>query len=517
MKSFVLVFLLIFFWVNHSYAQNSKAREIVNRALQKHTSGKLLREYVVKIEYDKPGKTPADLRQPNELFILLDSMMQTLPDSARKKFELEKIKSEKETFQNHVNLYANNKDWVYTNMIVPKMASIYVRPNRLKGTKDSTRFVLSNLKNAYEFRRQLKLNPVAILQVMSNDSTELNYVGTSFSEEKEYQLIQVKWADKWLDVYFDKETAVLTKSIEAQTDTDPLIGRGPEHFKNIIFYLQYRLLDGFLLPASVEEITTRSDFTVRKKLTWVSLNQAIPDSIFSPVLPDEETIKFRFGEIGNGLQVMEQSGRFQNKRSLIRVKQGAKLELFTELSNDERQTNKMLEAMDKKFPGFSLSNAFNISHLHGGTAQTAFFAKRVHLFAPKDRQELKGIYNDKFENDSIRNKMHDAGLLTTFDKEFQKDDVQALLLNRGFTWTYYYLPADKVIYFSGSAYPAVGGENATPYEKLIYDLIKDKNLNVEKLVHSGAFTDNAPLFMSFQEFEKRILGTDFSIYEPRKP
>ena len=113
--------------------------------------------------------------------------------------------------------------------------------------------------------------------------------------------------------------------------------------------------------------------------------------------------------------------------------------------------------------------------------------------------------------------MHDAGLLTTFDKEFQKDDVQALMLNRGFTWTCYYLPADKVIYFSGTAYPAVGAENAAPYEKWIYDLIKDKNLNVEKLVHSGAFTDNAPLFMSFQEFEKRILKTNFSIYEPRKP
>ena len=516
MKSFVLVLLLIFFWVNNLHAQDSKAREIVNRALQKHTSGKILRQYAVKMEYDKPGKTPADLKQPNQMLALIDSMMKTMPDSVRNKYKLEKIKSEEKAYQRYVDLYADNKHWIYTILTTPKMASIHVRPNRLKGTRDSTRFVIG-LKNAYEFRRQLKLNPAAILQLMSNDSTELNYVGTSFSEEKEYQLVQMKWADKWLDVYFDKETAVLTKLIEAQTDMDPLMGRGPQHYKNIIFYLQYRFLDGFLLPASVEEVSTRSDFTTRKQLTWVSLNEAIPDSIFSPVLSDEETIKFRFGEIGSGLQVMEQSGRFQNKRSLVRVKKSAKLELFTDLSNDERQTNKMLEAMDKKFPGLSLSDAFNVSHLHGVTAQTAFFARRVHLFAPKDRQELKGVYNGKFENDSLRNKMHDAGLLTTFDKEFQKDDVQALMLNRGFTWTCYYLPADKVIYFSGTAYPAVGAENAAPYEKWIYDHIKDKKLNVEKLVYSGAFTDNAPLFMYFQEFEKRILGTDFSIYEPRKP
>jgi hypothetical protein len=111
MKYFVLVFLLFLFSGNDLFAQSSKAREIVKMALEKHTSGKMLKRYIVKIEYEKPGKTPVDLLQPDPLMIAVDSAMQTLPDSVRKKFELGKIKIEEDAFKMFVDFYVDKKQW----------------------------------------------------------------------------------------------------------------------------------------------------------------------------------------------------------------------------------------------------------------------------------------------------------------------------------------------------------------------------------------------------------------------
>ena len=35
----------------------------------------------------------------------------------------------------------------------------------------------------------------------------------------------------------------------------------------------------------------------------------------------------------------------------------------------------------------------------------------------------------------------------------------------------------------------------------------------EKIVYFAAYMNNAPIFMPFEEFEKRVLSTDFSIYK----
>ncbi len=76
---------------------------------------------------------------------------------------------------------------------------------------------------------------------------------------------------------------------------------------------------------------------------------------------------------------------------------------------------------------------------------------------------------------------------------------------------------EKIIYLDANRYIADNsGKNAHSSEKFLYDIIKKRSLNIEKIIYSGAYLNNAPLFMTFQDFENRIKNTDFSIYNRDK-
>ena len=123
-------------------------------------------------------------------------------------------------------------------------------------------------------------------------------------------------------------------------------------------------------------------------------------------------------------------------------------------------------------------------------------------------------------DDSTWRLLNSQGRMTTFDKEFKTETVSAIILNpvleNKFSQYHvcYYLPNEKVIFCYGNPYSAESdSKNAKPRDKVLYELIKSRNLTVEKIVFSAAYVDNAPLFMPFEEFEKRVLNTDFSIYK----
>ena len=94
MKHFVLVFILVLF-SDYCAGQKNKAREIVNRALQTHTGGKVLSQYELNITYDKPGKANPGLIQPDPWLSLLDSLMLTMSDSMRGEMVKQKAEMEK--------------------------------------------------------------------------------------------------------------------------------------------------------------------------------------------------------------------------------------------------------------------------------------------------------------------------------------------------------------------------------------------------------------------------------------
>ena len=171
--------------------------------------------------------------------------------------------------------------------------------------------------------------------------------------------------------------------------------------------------------------------------------------------------------------------------------------------------------------GHTLKNIYNIKDHSWLTALTDYFSQQIRITAPKGvgiMSHENFSYNPK--EDSIRASVRTKGLFITFDKEFQNEFLTAIILNpvrehvEENILVSYYLPGEKVIYYNGNPYGASNStKNALPSEKLLYDIIKNKSLNVDKIIYSGSYLDNAPLFMSYEEFEKRVKNTDFSEYD----
>ncbi|MEO6686646.1 MAG: hypothetical protein ABIN24_11800, partial [Dyadobacter sp.] len=100
-----------------------------------------------------------------------------------------------------------------------------------------------------------------------------------------------------------------------------------------------------------------------------------------------------------------------------------------------------------------------------------------------------------------------AALILNPIRDYENDNI----------WVAYYLPNEKVVYLDANPYSADKNSiNVRPSEKLLYDIIKSRALKVEKIIFTGAYMNNAPLFMKFEDFDNRIKKMDLSAFEKWK-
>ena len=196
MRKFILCFLTFLLSGLYVKAQQSKAKEIDNLALKKHTGGKVLNQFEVSVVYDKPGITPSALLQPNPFFKLIDSMTVTMPDSQRKEMEVQMLETKKEMFQDLDELYADTKEIYYIDETAKLNASIVIRPNPAKGKPDTTQQIYS-LEKENSFSYDLNVNPVSLLRLMSADTSKLHYTGIITFENVDYKVVQVQVGAIW--------------------------------------------------------------------------------------------------------------------------------------------------------------------------------------------------------------------------------------------------------------------------------------------------------------------------------
>jgi hypothetical protein len=269
MKFFTLSFLLIFLAGHHGSAQQSKAREIVNQALQKHTSGRVLNRYDMKVRFDKPGETPSIYRQ-DPFAGALDSIMATLSDSAQTKFQKRIDEGKTKMFQKFIERNTIEQELYRVDIELKKLARVVRGYNQVV---DSLSMVQrQDIYNSdYFFLKSVKLNPVALVQLMQQDSAQLHYIETSGIENADHYMVQVKVRKTWLSVYFNRQTYLVDKMIEPRIDNDAYFGQ--DHYNEIVLYTNYKLHHGFLLPGTIEEITSILPLSKIENVSWLSINK----------------------------------------------------------------------------------------------------------------------------------------------------------------------------------------------------------------------------------------------------
>lgn len=515
MKQIVLVFLLIFSTGCCAFAQKSRAREVVSQALQKHTSGKILSSYQLTAEFQKQ-RISKEFFVTDPLMMFFDSLMKTLPDSEK----IEALEAKKHMFEDLDDLQAGIKTTYYVAVTSGNVAQIVAMPNTLRGKVDSTKHVYLSGNDLLQEESHL-LNPIAMLQRMSKDTTDLHYTGVVTADGIDCLLVQALVHGKWVDVYFDQKTLLMNRLVFRLVDEDPLIGKGPRPYKMIYIFKDYRKKDGFFLPHFIEKNQTDSPFLQDMSLQWEGLNIEFPASIFYKEPEQRKKDTYSIHKIDDVLSVIERHNHYINSRSLIRVDENGSITVFGEFSNIIEDNQDLLGNIKIKFAVNPIKDIYKIGTMAGFTSFSPFFSEQVRVTAPKS----SGMFSEeKFilgaEEDSVRKAARANGLLNTFDQEFHNESVAALILNPDRKqeydniWVAYYLPKEKVIYTYGNPYSASNStKKAIPLEKLLYDMIRDRSLDVRKIVYSESYIDDAPLFMTYEDFEKRIKETDFSVYD----
>ncbi|SEJ12908.1 hypothetical protein SAMN04487995_3366 [Dyadobacter koreensis] len=512
MKYFVLFFLLLSFMGFKAEGQKTKAKEIVAQALKVHTSGKIMERFEVKIVNDMPGKAPASLQQPDPMMNFLDSLMKTLPDSMRKEMADQKVKGEAELFKTIVEEYEGKKYQHFIDIPSKKVASKSIRLNRFREREDTTAS-LHNFEDSNNLIFACKINPVLLLQVMNQDSAQLHYTGKVLMDDQDYLVVQVKLHNKWLEVYIDARSKLVSRLVTSMKDEDPLMGQRPLHYKNVISYKNYKLQDSFLLPNRIEETDSHLPFTDNKLVTWISINKVFPASVFDPPLPYEEKISYLFYAISDNLFLMEERDDYTNSRSIISMNPDKTISIFTNLANNEIVNKKKLKAITTKFGDIEIKSVYSLSYLSGLISLSCFFSKQIQIAAPKATGIFGAVLNSgNREEDSMKIAVHEKALLKTFDQDFETQTEKVFILNPGADpeqsgiRVAYYLEKEHVVYLEGY-YPHQNKNKEkwiAPGEKALLKLIENKALEVEKIIFSGSFVDNAPLFMTYADFENRV-------------
>jgi hypothetical protein len=512
MKHIVLFIILTLALVNNSLGQATKIKEILEKSRYAHTGGVRLSTYRLETIFHKLERTHAEPSENGQVMAMLESLIRALPDIDTTELQNEFRAAEENYLEEMSSMYQEIKDVEYSDVEINKFAEIKITNNTLRGTLDSTKRIdESNGTGILTMN-----NPIEVINVMMTGRYPLHYVGeVTLNGRTNYQ-VQMQQGNKWLDMYIDQSTFLLSRMSIPQVDPDPLMGSGPLNYKMIWDYRDYKAFNSFILPLKIDEIFTLTPHRKVISANWSYINDSLPEGIFETQVP--RTYKIKTVSIGNGLWVMDQSGELMNDRLLIRQGKSNQIDIMTYISNNKEYNEKLLEALDLQFPGYQIRGLFNIQNPGGVISLAGFFEKKAHLYAPKE----KGLFSDDYSfliqgEDSTWEVLRSQNLITSFDKEFQTEGVTALILNpvlaRGVS-SYvvaYYFTEEKVIYLNGNPYSAdSSSKNANSWEKKLYERIKGSKLSVDKIVYTKAWMDNAPLFMSIEAFEQRILNSDFS-------
>lgn len=506
MKNFVLAFLLLFYTGQLS-AQNVSARAIVKKALLKTTGGKQVKSFKLVTTFDRSGTAALKQSQRSPMRDLMESLMSIAPDSVKEQMAAE-IKRASETLdQDLIAMYERLVDVSIVDLSLKK--AVHLRTG-LTSTEDTSRTVKEVRKG--EMAPFILSNPALLLEYMAADTVELHYTGTAAVENEDQHIIQVKLGDKWIDVMIGKESQLVSQIVIPQVDTDPLMGKGPVHYKDIRTFRNYKKISSMLLPADLEETSTSFGMTVKQNLAWSHINEPFPDSTFAREPTPEEKAQFRFTDVGNSLFVMELTGgNFGGIRTLV-AESGQVIDLFTGFVYNEVIITKMRRALADKFPGKNIRNIFGAQAISWVQSLSDLFDSGTQLHCPKGlgvmSEDQLHKYNAK-EDSTWRARLSD-GTLHPFDTGFVKDGYRIVMLNSNPNPNYeqwqvcYYLSSPKAIYVNGYLGEPEKGRSATSWEKRLYEIITRDGWAVEKIICPNALSRTAPIAMSYEELRLRV-------------
>ncbi|SEI88170.1 hypothetical protein SAMN05216327_104375 [Dyadobacter sp. SG02] len=509
MKSYVLAFLLVF-CSGHLFGQNVSPKEIVRKSLLTTTGGKKLNSFKLITTFDRPGTIALKNTLRSPMPDLIESIISAAPDSVKEQMATE-MKRANETFdQELVAMYERVVEVSLADLSLKRAVSI---TTGIASASDTSRTVTE--LDGSKMAGVLLKNPVVMLQYMATDTVELHYTGSAAMENEEQHIIQVKVAGEWIDVMIGKESQLLSQIVIPRVDTDPLIGEGPVHYKDIHVFRDYKKVSRMLLPSAGEETSTSFGMTVRYNLAWSNINEPFPDSIFVREATPEEKAGFNFTNVGNGLFIMELTGQhFGNNRTLVWTNDQA-VDLFTGFIYNEVIIDKMRRAFAEKFPGKSIRNIFGAEAISSLTALSGLFDPETKLYFPKGlgflSEDKLRRYNPK-EDSTWRTRLSN-GTLHPFETGFEKDGCRAIILNANPNPEYdqwqvcYYLSNQKVIYVNGYLGGAQPGEqNASSWAKKLCEMVDREALPVEKVICPHGMTHDVPLEMSYEKFRRSVRG-----------
>ena len=505
MKNFVLAVLLLFY-TGQLFAQNVSPREIVKKSLLKTTGGKQMKSFKLVTTFDRPGTVALKQTQSGPMRDLIESMISAAPDSVRGQMEVEMKRANERFHRELLAMYEGLKDVSFADLRLKKMASIRTG---LMGSQDTTRTVM-DLANGKQTGIIFN-NPVLMLQYIAADSVELHYTGATVIENEDQHIVQAKVGGEWIEVMIGKENKLLSRIVVPRVDADPLMGKGPVHYKDIHIFRSYKQISGLLLPSGSEETSTNLGVTVRYSLAWSNVNESFSDSTFAREPTWEEKAAFKFKDIGERLFIMELTGRsFGDGRSLVRENDGG-IDLFTGFIYNEIIIGKMRRALAQKFPGKNIRNIFSVEAISWIHALSDLFDADTELYYPKGLGFLSEgqLRKNNSKEDSTWSVRHSDGALQPFETGFEKEGCRAFMLNTNPNADYeqwqvcYYLSSEKVVYLNGYLGMPEKEAKLAPWEKRLYELVTREALTVEKVICTNGLVRNAPLEMSYEALRQR--------------
>lgn len=505
MKNFVLAILLLFY-TGQLFAQRVSPREIVKKSLLKTTGGKNFDSFKLVTTFDRRGTMSAEPSGRNQMLDLIESMISAAPDSVRGQMEAEMKRANERFRRELLAMYEGLKDVSFADLRLKKITNIRTG---VMGSPDTTRTVI-DLANG-RLAEIIFNNPVLMLQYIAADSVELHYTGATTIENEDQHIVQAKIAGAWIEVMIGKESRLLSRIVIPRVDTDPLIGKGPEHYQDIRIFKNYSETAGLLLPSGFEELNTRFGQTVRHNLAWSNINESFSDSTFVREPTWEEKAAFKFKDIGERLFIMELTGRsFGDGRSLVRESDGS-IDLFTGFIYNEIIIGKMRRALAEKFPGKNIRNIFGVEAISWIQALSDLFDADTELYYPKGLGFLSEgqLRKNNSKEDSTWRVRHSGGVLQPFETGFEKEGCRAFMLNTNLNADYeqwqvcYYLSREKVVYLNGYLGMPEKEAKLAPWEKRLYELITREALAVEKVICTNGLVRNAPLEMSYEALRQR--------------
>jgi len=505
MKNFVLAILLLF-CVGHLFGQNGSPREIVRKSLLKTTGGKNVNSFKLVTTFDRPGTISSERTQWSSMLDLIESIISAAPDSVKEQMAAEMKHANERFHEEMISMYEGLTEVSLVDLPLKKAVSIRVG---LMGSSDTSRIVMELGDGKME--RILFKNPVLMLQYMVADTVELHYTGSAAMENEEQHIIQVKVAGEWIDVMIGKESQLVSRIVIPRVDTDPLIGKGPVHYKDIHIFRNYKKISRLLLPSGLEETSTNLGMPVRYNLAWSHINEPFPDATFAREPTPEEKARFRFTDIGKGLSVMELSGyHFGSTRTLIRESENV-IDLFTGFVYNEVIIGKMRRALAEQYPGKDIRTIFGAEAISSLSALLGLFDKKTELYFPKG---LGFLSEDQWhghnpKEDSTWRVRFSNGILHPFETDFEKDGCRIFMLNSSPNRDYeqwqvcYYLHQEKVVYINGYLGTTEKETSPAPWEKELHKLVARNALSVEKVVCPQGLVRDAPLEMSYEALRRR--------------